>query len=72
LASVNNAVGVVINVSAINVSAIIPQLGSQSYLIPIVNGVINDVQASAKLPPEVREKCALLALELAGYSTSLV
>jgi len=42
LASANNAIGVVINVSAI-----IPQLVSKSYLIPIVNGVINDVQVYA-------------------------
>jgi hypothetical protein len=58
LASVNNAVDV------ISVPAIIPQLGSQSYLIPIVNGVINDVQVYASNVNGYRLYNALISIDV--------
>jgi hypothetical protein len=58
LASVNNAVDV------ISVPAIIPQLVSQSYLIPIVNGVINDVQVYASNVNGYRLYNALISIDV--------
>jgi hypothetical protein len=48
----------------ISVPAIIPQLGSQSYLIPIVNGVINDVQVYASNVNGYRLYNALISIDV--------
>jgi hypothetical protein len=46
------------------VSAIVPQLSSQSYLIPIVNGVINDVQVYASNVNGYRLYNALISIDV--------